>query len=173
MFAIDALDMLIRDSLLDLANFVARTSWHGREREAVSLFAFGFLLPRCQPAGPLREPTQIGLDVAVAQIPGPGRKTHVCKDLVIWPEPAGTCWDTSGNPTKIPLAILEWKARTDLMCDYDETWLRDYTANALELCGYAVSINPGGPKTTLSVSRVNAGVIQRNWLRFPDNRNAA
>lgn len=30
-------DLLIRDSLRDLARFVARTGWRGREREAVSL----------------------------------------------------------------------------------------------------------------------------------------
>jgi hypothetical protein len=168
----DALDLLVRNSLLDLANFVSRTGWHGREREVVSLFAFGFLVPRCHPKGPLREPTQIGLDVAVAQITGPGRKAHVCKDLVIWPEPAGTCWDLPGGPTRKPLAILEWKARTDSMSDYDEAWLRAYSEKSPEFCGYAVSIYPRGTQTTLSVSRVKTGLLKRSWLRFPENGRA-
>jgi hypothetical protein len=131
----DALDDLIRDSLLEFGAFVERTQWRGREREAVSLFAFGFLSRKCEPGGPLFDPTQIGLDVAVPQLPGPDRELHVCKDLVIWPHPAGTCWDETGAATRKPLAILEWKARTDRMSNYDEAWLIGFSASSPEFRG--------------------------------------
>jgi hypothetical protein len=105
--SVESIDIFIRESLLDLREFISRTRWHGREREAVSLYAFGFLAARCKPEGPLRDPTQIGLDVAVRQPPGPRRKALVCKDLVIWPDPAGNCWDDSSNPTRHPLVVIE------------------------------------------------------------------
>jgi hypothetical protein len=41
----ESLDKLIRDSLVKMARFNGRTGWRGREREAVSLYAFGFLVP--------------------------------------------------------------------------------------------------------------------------------
>lgn len=62
------LDAVIRESLIEFAGFVAQTGWWGREREAVSLFAFGHLVPRCRGTSPLKHPTQIGIDVAVQQV---------------------------------------------------------------------------------------------------------
>ena len=164
----DALDNLIRDSLLDLTKFVARTNWRGREREAVSLYAFGFLVPRCRPDGPLSDPTQIGIDVAVRQLPGTGRKTLVCKDLVLWPTAAGTCWDENGQATRGPLAIIEWKARTKDLSNYDESWLLGFSAGRPDFLGYAVSLCPNGAQTTLAASQVRGRQLTRGWLRFPE-----
>jgi len=124
-----SLEQIVAESLRDLAGFIIRTGWRGREREVVSLYAFGFLAPRCEPDSVLRSPTQIGLDVAVPQLPGPDRKKLVCKDLVIWPEPASNCWDESGLATRRPIAVLEWKARTESMSTYDEKWLQEFSMN--------------------------------------------
>jgi hypothetical protein len=163
----DNLDSLIRESLLAFATFIVRENWNGREREAVSLYAFGFLVPRCRTDGPLSDPTQIGLDVAVRQIAGANRKAQVCKDLVVWPEPAGTCWDDAGNPTRDPLAILEWKGRAAEPSEYDQNWLREFSKTSPGLFGYAVSIDPRGQSTTLRVSQMRGGLVTRDWLRFP------
>ena len=168
MSKIGSLDSLIRESLLALVEHVARHDWHGREREIVSLYAFGFLVPRCRPGGLLQQPTQIGLDVAVPQLPGEGRKALVCKDLVLWAEPEGTCWDKEGNATKTPLAILEWKAGTALNSRYDEEWLLEYSVMVKNFSGYSVSINPKGTQTTLSVSLARNGVINKGWICFPE-----
>jgi hypothetical protein len=164
---VETLNFLIRDSLLDLVAFISRTGWRGREREAVSLYAFGFLAPKCRPDGLLRQPTQLGLDVAVRQVAGPKRKSLVCKDLVIWPDPAGTCWDESGQPTRSPLAILEWKCRTDKIWAFDEKWLQDFSKDRGEFIGYAISLRPSGAETTISATRVRNGSLQRDWLKFP------
>lgn len=168
----DELEHLISDALLEFAAFVARTNWRGREREAVSLFAFGYLVPRCSPGGPLTSPAQIGLDVGVPQLPGADRKTIVCKDLVVWPEPAGNCWDDSGAATRKPLAVLEWKARTGTLSRYDEEWLRDFSNSTPSFLGVAISIDPRGPATTLIASRTKAGMLTPDWMRFPQQETA-
>lgn len=166
------LENAIRESLLEFAQEVTRTGWRGREREAVSLYAFGFLLPRCRPGTPLHDPTQIGLDVAVGQLAGPGRKPQVCKDLVIWPKPAMVCWDETGRPTRQPLAILEWKARTTKVSTYDESWLCQFSAMTPHFRGYAIGINPQGDSTTLVASRLVGGVLTRNWIHVTDGRTS-
>jgi hypothetical protein len=97
---VDRLDLLIRNTLIDFVEFVQRTGWYGREHEAVSLYTFGFLAPKCDPNSLFRDPTQIGIDVAVRQLSGPRRKALVCNDLIIWPEPGGTCWDRPGHPLR-------------------------------------------------------------------------
>jgi hypothetical protein len=166
MSKIDSLDSLIRESLLALAEFLSKNDWRGREREVVSLYAFGFLVPRCRAGGPLHDPTQIGLDVAVRQLAGEGRKYLVCKDLVLWGEPASTCWDESGEAVRAPMAILEWKARTNKINQHDEKWLLDYSKFVKGFIGYAVSINSNKALTSIMVSRANGGVLEKDWINY-------
>jgi hypothetical protein len=136
------------------------------------LFALGFLVPRCSQAGLLTSPTQIGLDVGVPQLSGTDRKLVVCKDLVVWPEPAGYCWDDNGTATRKPLAILEWKARTNTVSHYDEEWLRDFSADSPDFVGIAISIDPRGAATTLTASRAKRGELTQDWLHFPERLTA-
>ena len=37
------IDLIVRGSLIEFVDEVVRSSWRGREREAISLYAFGFL----------------------------------------------------------------------------------------------------------------------------------
>jgi hypothetical protein len=162
----EVLDILIRDSLRDLAAFIAEKGWCGREREAVSLYVLGFLISKCDPSGPLKHPTQIGMDVAVIQHPGVKRKKLVCKDLVIWPSAAGNCWDAERQPTQHPLAILEWKTRTDKISAYDQKWLVEFSEKVPDFIGYAVSLNSTRNHTSMTVTRMRGGEITANWLQF-------
>jgi hypothetical protein len=162
----EALDTLIRDGLLDLAAFMVEKSWYGREREAVSLYVLGFLILKCDPNGPLKSPTQIGMDVAVVQHPGQGRKKLVCKDLVIWPNAAGNCWDKDRQPTQNPLAILEWKTRTDNVSEYDQKWLVEFSERVPEFTGYAVALNSAARWTSMTVAHVKNGAVNPNWIHF-------
>lgn len=100
------IDEIVKLSLTTLAEDIA-SGWTGRrEREVVSLFCFGHLLRHCRPGSFLSDPTQIGIEVAVLQIPSQtaltgkaGSKEQVCKDIVIWPKARMTCWDDAGRPT--------------------------------------------------------------------------
>jgi hypothetical protein len=104
---ISELDLIIRQSLKDLVDDVFDRPWFGREREVVSLYAFGHLQRYCREGGVLSDPTQIVLEGAVPQLPGPNRKQLVCKDLVIWPKPRMTCWNEEQEPAHYPIAIVE------------------------------------------------------------------
>jgi hypothetical protein len=68
---IEQLDAVVRESLVSLAAELGGGFWKGqREREVVSLFCFGHLLPRCKPGLVLHDPTQLSIEVAVPQIGG-------------------------------------------------------------------------------------------------------
>ena len=64
---------------------VDRDGWRGQEREAVTLFAFEFLVPHARGAA-MEIASQIGIECTVPQVAS-GGKRQVCKDIVIWPRP--------------------------------------------------------------------------------------
>lgn len=132
------LDSVIQDSLHEFLTYINTNSWLGREREAVSLFAFGFLVPKCRKNTVLFDPRQIAIECAIPQLPGPSRKKHVCKDLLIWPRPSMTCWDKNHNPVNIPLSILEWKFNARKPSSYDIAWLTDYSKKHRGFVGYVI-----------------------------------
>src|SRR6266550_3801870 len=88
----DQLDQFVRKSLEAFIGRVFATNWRGREREAISLYAFGFLQQFCGSDPVLRDPTQIGIEATVSGI-ATNRKGRVNKDLVVWPAPGMTCWN--------------------------------------------------------------------------------
>lgn len=148
-------------------------SWSGkREREAVSLFSFGALTQQAQPYGPLSDPRQIGLEVPVPQVvldneDAERKKNQVCKDVVIWPEPRMTCWDSSNDPTVPPAAIIEWKFDRASIYDDDVEWLEAFTTEYPNCVGYAVSANQPSSRFTLSCTRVSTQQRQPEWIHVP------
>jgi hypothetical protein len=72
------LDRAIRESLQVFVADIAGSVWWGKEREALSLFAFSHLIHRCSPETALFDPGQIGLEVRVVQNPA---KTGLRKAL--------------------------------------------------------------------------------------------
>lgn len=58
------MDSIIRQSLREFVADVFAHSWWGKEREAVSLFAFGYLIRQCRPGSALFDPAQIGIEVS-------------------------------------------------------------------------------------------------------------
>ena len=169
-----SLDDIIRDSLVSFAKEALAGEWTGRrEREAVSLYVFGFLLKQVRPVGILHDPAQIGIEFPVPQVPGTaetnggGRhreKSQVCKDLVIWPRPAMTCWDVAGNPTISPLAVLEWKFGIEKTSRHNLEWLKAFSKNRPEFTGFAISANRPGAAFLLRAVRVSKGEADFDWL---------
>lgn len=125
------IDDVVRASLTDMLSWIREARWRGREREAVSLYSFGFLQKHFNPGQLLHNPAQIGIEVAVPGVGSRNRKKQVCKDLVIWAEPAMNCWDALGSATQTPLAILEWKVSqrdTAGPSAYDVDWLTRFSS---------------------------------------------
>jgi len=173
--AIDELDGIIRGGLVDFAEEIRDRAWAGRrEREAVSYFAFRHLVSRCTSGGVLHDPAQISVEVAVPQLDEKtltrltkrsSAKSQVCKDLVLWPNPGMTCWNTEGQPVVYPLSILEWKFGGRTLFEYDMLWLRAYSDSLPGFVGYAIQVDPKHREFTVAAARVRRGVIDREWLR--------
>jgi len=169
----DPVDESVRSALNTFADEALDGSWSGRrEREAVSLFAFGALVEQVTADGVLRDSRQIGLEVPVPQVTmdgedGGNKKDQVCKDVVIWPEPRMTCWDESQEPTVPPMAIIEWKFDRASIYDADVNWLEAFTDEYPNCIGYAVTANQPSSRFTLSCTRVSVRQTQAKWLHIP------
>jgi hypothetical protein len=161
---IAALDLVIRESLVNLVTDVFGGTWYGREREVVSLYAFGHLQALFREGSVLHHPAQIALDGAVPQLPGPDRKDLVCKDVVIWPEQGMTCWNKDKEPVNFPIAIVEWKVNKPKVSQRDVKWLCDFSAEKKHFVGYAVCLDLEQRQFRLSCTRVQLGRAQAEWL---------
>jgi hypothetical protein len=129
-------ERIIDGSLQSLGAFLAEGTWYGRENEVVNLFAHHFLM-RHLGKGPFIDPSQIGIEVAVQQIPRVGGKRLVRKDLVLWNGPLETVW-VDGAIKNSPAVILEWKTGDIGKCDVDIKWLKTHTQIYPHILGYSV-----------------------------------
>lgn len=166
------LDRCVQSALVSFANDTLTGSWLGRrEREAVSQFVFGHLLKEVSPHGFIQDPAQIGIEFPVPQVNCDDSacdrrfKRQVCKDIVIWREPAMTCWDVNGFPNIAPAAILEWKFGASKAHESDIEWLRQFTVKFPQTIGYAITANRPGSNFLIDCIRVNDGLVDRSWLR--------
>lgn len=170
------LDRVVRESLEGLVSYVFGGLWTGRrEREVVSLYAIGYLIPSCRPGSFLSDPTQIGIEVAVPQIEREthsrmsgraGAKAQVCKDVVIWPTPRLTCWDATGRPTVYPSAVMEWKFGESRISSWDTGWLQEYSSGVQEFVGYAACLDRQARSFRFSCSRFYRGNREDRWLEI-------
>jgi len=164
------IDHIVRDSLIEFVNEVVRSSWRGREREAISLYAFGFLQRQISGNSILTDATQIGIEVTVPSDKSLNPKGRVCKDLVLWREPKMTCWNEGWEVVNYPLAILEWKAfrlpsSRPLVSKHDVEWLQRYSAFCpTPFAGYAISLDLLRRQFYICVTRVENDHRQDSWL---------
>jgi hypothetical protein len=157
------LDVIVCESLTQFVNDIREDGWYGKEREAISLYAFGTLINFCRPGTIFHAPAQIGIEVRVPKPSGPYRKAEVMKDLVIWQEPGMTCWDDERKPRHYPLAVIEWKVNDFKTYDHDLRWLTAFTGNCSTV-GYAVALNLKASTQPLNCDRFAAGIRKKRWL---------
>jgi len=165
---INEIDTIVRQSLIEFVEDIFNSGWFGREREAISLYAFGYLLRYCNRNGFLKSAKQIGIEVAVPQLSPNAqkqkRKQLVCKDLIIWPRPAMTCWDNLGQPVNYPSAILEWKTNKAMISKGDVEWLTAFSQLAPDFVGYALSLDFKHRNFRLSCVRIDEKGVDYSWL---------
>lgn len=101
-------------------------------RFVMKLFAHRFLADRVSASGPLRSLRQVGIEVAVPQVVGDGKR-YVRKDVVIWPHEDMTAWLGEG----IPAVIMEWKRDHTRQCDGDVAWLKVFCGRYPGTIGYS------------------------------------
>jgi hypothetical protein len=157
-----ALEPLLHTTLTAYAHTILHTPWFGKEREAVSYYAFGFLAKACAPGTLLHDPGQIAMEGSMPG--GPlNTKKEVCKDLVIWPAPGANCWSPERKAVHYSLAVMEWKANSAAFFPYDLEHLASLTQQAPVMLGIAVTFD-ARRKGVLRAARVVAGQVDEWWL---------
>ncbi len=158
------IDSVVKQSLTDFVGDILRMQWFGKEREAISLYAFGYLLKYCRPGAVLHDARQIGIEVRVPKPEQLGTKAEVCKDRVIWPKPGMTCWTAKKEAKNYPLAILEWKMGRRNFSSYDAKWLLEFSAASRTFVGYAIRLDPSTKGFRLGVTRIQNESAENDWL---------
>jgi hypothetical protein len=158
------LDDIIQHSLEEFVEEVFANHWYGKEREAISLYAFGYLLRYCQSDGVLYDPRQIGIEVRVPKPTRLGKKAEVCKDLVIWQKPSMTCWTAERKAKNYPLAVLEWKTNEPNISADDVKWLLALSAKSPEFIGYAICVDLSKRNFRLTCTRIQSKSVKKDWL---------
>jgi hypothetical protein len=171
------IDAVIENSLQSFYQDISSPDWCGREREMISLFAFGHFARHCIPNSSLSL-NHIGIEVAVKQLPRnnshPGRRSTVCKDFVIWPQPNMTLWNSERQVHFEPIAIMEWKVnhhfsrnahsknRGENLLDIE--WLQKKSISVPDLIGYAVFAESTRTPKELICARIQNGNVDAHWL---------
>ncbi|WDT76606.1 MAG: hypothetical protein MPW16_05195 [Candidatus Manganitrophus sp.] len=153
---------IVESQLISLGSFLHESEWYGRENELVNLFAHSFL------SGNVKI-TQIGIEVAVKQLPRFGGKALVRKDLVVWNHPNETLW-VRGTPANDPAVIIEFKVNAEKKCAPDLDWLCKYTKVYPHVVGFSVC---GHIKHNRRVTfaRVERGMIAAQQVAPADARS--
>lgn len=157
------LDRAIRQSLQAFGELLVSKRWYGKQAEAVSYYAFGFLLKECRVDSALHDPGQLSLSTRVPASTL-NSSPELREDLVLWREAGETCWDRSGRCTRYPLAIMAWKAFGEQHDVYDLAHLQSLTLRSAGLIGYAVTFH-ADKRNTLLAARVMHGAVWEDWLR--------
>jgi hypothetical protein len=168
------LDRAVEGALRDLHRQLP-SGWVGRERELVSLFSFGHLSRFFAVENEmLKHQSQIGIEVTVKQTKHlPNMKNTVCKDLVIWREPATTVWNRDGDLNTTPMGVIEWKCKTrfnsarfyeDEILKYDTDWLSEFTRQNPDSTGYLVLADLTSARSRMRCDRFESGRAEANWL---------
>ena len=122
--------------------------WHGKERDAVSRFVFGYLINECRPKTALYSPAQIGIEIPVGKPRELRRKKKGSwKDVVIWQQPGMTAFNEKLIHTFAPSVVIEWKVRFENGSPsrkfaeeiaHDHEWLAAFTSEHPHAAGYSV-----------------------------------
>ncbi len=156
------LSILLHRTLTTFANAILHSPWYGKEREAVSHYAFNFLAKTPQLGTSFYDVGQVAIE---GRIPGGplNTKKQVCKDLVIWPAPGRNCWDAQRRAVHYPLAVMEWKANSSELFAYDLEQLASLTLHVPEMLGIAVTFD-AKRKGVLRAAKVERGSVNLDWL---------
>lgn len=152
----------LRETLIAFAHSILRTPWYGKEREAVSYYAFNVLAKATKPGTAFHDTGQLAME---GRMPGGpfNTKKQVCKDLVIWPAAGANCWNERRVAVHYPLAVMEWKANSSKLFPYDLEHLSSLTTHAPGMLGIAVTFD-AKKKEVLRAAKVLNGVVEEDWL---------
>lgn len=139
------IDRFIESAIYNFADWIRDSTWFGKERDCVNIFASRFILPSIRADSPIFDYSQVRIECGVPQPDGFARPS-AAKDLVVWRGPLDVAWDSEWNPRRIPWVVIEWKTRRkgrfdSLFDDYDVNWLTLFSRRNPDSVGYAVTVD--------------------------------
>ena len=157
------LDLLIQDSIHDFAEFYVNSTWLGKERDCVNIFALRFLSSNVSEESAIKELSQIRIEGGVPQ-PKKFPRPSATKDIVIWEDPIATAWDQDWNPVNTPRAIIEWKtsrsgSNAPDFDSHDVDWMTSFTTEFPKTIGFLISTHSGEHSRSCQWALVRNGVL--------------
>ena len=157
------IDRFIDDSLQEFASWYVSSSFLGKERDCLNLYALKFLAGKVEPDAAIEHLSQIRIECAVPQPEGYTRKAAT-KDLVIWRGREETTWDDTWQPTNIPRLVMEWKTRrkAKAILDFDShdmEWLISFTNENPGTFGYLVTVCHRKTERSIAWAKVSRGKV--------------
>jgi len=164
------MEHLLARALLDFDLWLQSSDWKARENECVNQFAHAHLAKQITPGRVLFDFAQIGIEVAVPQLPALGRKAAVRKDLVVWSKPGMTAFDGDFRPVQAPIAIIEWKPRSNKLCAVNLDWLSQFTRAYPGCFGAVVTVDFKKSGSRLHTAAVRGGEVELDWIQGAKSR---
>ncbi|MBV1881875.1 MAG: hypothetical protein KUG82_09595 [Pseudomonadales bacterium] len=162
------IETIIKSSLSDFYSDVKVNKWIGREREAVSHFVTAHLINQVKKNTIFHSLSQAVIEGAVQQWDKTPKK-QVNKDLLIWPTPGMTTWNSKWESKHAPIAILEWKVhrkrkKFTSFHGHDVEWLEWFTKENKGTFGFVVALDILTDNVALNAGFVQNGKTNTEWL---------
>jgi hypothetical protein len=157
------IDRFIEDALGAFTRWYVDSTWLGKERDCVNMFAMNFLAKAVEPGAAISELGQIRIESPVPQPKGFAKIT-AAKDLVIWGNSYVTAWDKEWNAPHYPRAVLEWKIKRSgrppaEFHSHDINWLSGFTSEFQDTFGYLIRVYDGPHGRAVDWAKVRGGAI--------------
>jgi hypothetical protein len=171
------IDRFIESSIYAFAEWIAESTWQGKERDCVNIFSTRFILPAINCSTAITDYSQVRIECGVPQPKGElFNRPAAAKDLVIWRDPLEVAWDSEWQAKNIPWVVIEWKTRRkgefDSMFDpHDVSWLEAFTAQNPNAFGYTVTVDFRGALREVHFARFKNGTMKVNQ-RLIERANA-
>jgi hypothetical protein len=157
------IDRFLEAAIGDFAEWIRNSSWLGKERDCVNVFATRFVRPAVSSTSAITDYSQVRIECGVPQPKHPDYdRPSAAKDLVIWHGPLDVAWDSNWKPVRIPWVVIEWKTRrrghSHAMFDkHDERWLKAFSEQNPASLGYAVTVDLSRGRRQVHYARFSRG----------------
>jgi hypothetical protein len=141
------IDRFLESAIGRFATWIGESSWLGKERDCVNVFATQFVRPAVSSKSAIKDYSQVRIECGVPQPKNQGYdRPSAAKDLVIWHGPLDVAWDSNWQPVRVPWVVIEWKTRRSgrsnaIFDKHDEQWLMAFSEQNPASYGYAVTVD--------------------------------
>jgi len=141
------IDRFLESAIGKFATWIGESSWLGKERDCVNVFATQFVRPAVSSKSAIKDYSQVRIECGVPQPKNQGYdRLSAAKDLVIWHGPLDVAWDSDWKPVRVPWVVIEWKTRRSgrsnaIFDKHDEQWLKAFSEQNPASYGYAVTVD--------------------------------